>query len=191
MGPEDTEKIIVAAQEGVADRLRAILEGAGLGAAAVCHTAEETAAAAQEGAIVLCGWRLEDVSGPELAERLGAACDVLMIVPQDCEEAPGENVVQLRNPVSQEALVQSIRTLLYSRRHMRALTEKVERLSRTLEERKIIDRAKGRLIDMLHLTEREAHYQIQKKSMDSGRRISDIAREILNAEDVGALWVGV
>lgn len=190
MGPEDTERIIVAAQKGVADRLRAILDGAGLCAAAICHTAKETAAAAQAGAIVLCGWQLEDVTGPELAKRLGADCDVLMIVPQDCEETPGENVVQLRNPVSQEALVQSIRTLIYSRKRMRILAEKVERLSRTLEERKIIDRAKGRLIDMLHLTEREAHYQIQKKSMDSGRRISDIAREILDAEDIGALWAG-
>ncbi|MBQ7051572.1 MAG: ANTAR domain-containing protein [Clostridia bacterium] len=48
-----------------------------------------------------------------------------------------------------------------------------------LEERKIIERAKGRLMDQLKLSESDAHYRIQKRSMDMGRRIVDIAREIL------------
>ena len=39
-------------------------------------------------------------------------------------------------------------------------------------------------MDQLHLSESEAHYRMQKKSMDSGRRIVDIAREILDAEEI-------
>ena len=54
---------------------------------------------------------------------------------------------------------------------------------RALEERKLIDRAKGKLMDTLHLTESEAHYRIQKASMDSGRRIADVAREILDSAE--------
>ena len=37
--------------------------------------------------------------------------------------------------------------------------------------------------DTLHLTESEAHYRIQKASMDSGRRIADVAREILDSAE--------
>ena len=58
------------------------------------------------------------------------------------------------------------------------------KLERTLEDRKFIERAKGRLMDALKLNESDAHYRMQKKSMDSGRRIADVAREILELEDL-------
>ena len=48
----------------------------------------------------------------------------------------------------------------------------------------IYERAKGRLMDLLHLSESDAHYRIQKKSMDSGRRIAEIAQEILDSEEI-------
>ena len=88
-----------------------------------------------------------------------------------------ENVVMLRNPISADALVQSVKTLAHCRIRMQKLRAKVEKLSRTLEERK------GKLMDVFHLTESEAHYKIQKTSMDSGRRIADVAREILESSE--------
>ena len=94
-----------------------------------------------------------------------------------------ENVVMLRNPISADALVQSVKTLAHCRMRMQQLRAKGEKLSRTLEERKLIDRAKGKLMDVFHLTESEAHYKIQKTSMDSGRRIADVAREILESSE--------
>ena len=41
-------------------------------------------------------------------------------------------------------------------------------------------------MDTLHLSEAEAHYRIQKQSMDSGRRIADVAREILESAEIAA-----
>ncbi|MBQ7825849.1 MAG: ANTAR domain-containing protein, partial [Clostridia bacterium] len=41
----------------------------------------------------------------------------------------------------------------------------------------------GRLMDTLHLSESDAHYRMQKRSMDSGRRIVDVAREILEGRE--------
>ncbi len=89
----------------------------------------------------------------------------------------------LHNPISQDALVQSLKTLAHCRLRMQQLRARAEKLSRTLEERKLIDRAKGRLMDTLHITESEAHYHIQKKSMDCGRRIADVAQEILDSAE--------
>lgn len=81
---------------------------------------------------------------------------MVMIVPQDYEGEEAENVIMLHNPISQDALVQSLKTLAHCRLRMQQLRARAEKLSRTLEERKLIDRAKGKLMDTLHLTESEA-----------------------------------
>lgn len=49
------------------------------------------------------------MTGEELASRLGEAADVVMIVPQDYEGEEAENVIMLHNPISQDALVQSLK----------------------------------------------------------------------------------
>lgn len=179
-------RFMIAAPQGVAARLSSMLAEAEIAPAGVVHTGEEvvSAAASEEGMLLLTTWRLPDMTGEELAKRLGDDADVLMIVPQDYEGETIGNVMTLRNPISQDALVQSVRTLSHCRARMMVLRDKANKLSRTLEERKIVDRAKGRLMDKMHLTESEAHYHIQKKSMDSGRRIIDVAQEILSAQDL-------
>ena len=93
------------------------------------------------------------------------------------------NVLLLRNPLSPDALVQAVRAMFFCGARMKTLRKKVEKLERTLEDRKVIERAKGRLMDALKLNESDAHYRMQKKSMDSGKRIADVAREILEMED--------
>ena len=97
---------------------------------------------------------------------------------------PAKLVSRDRAPARTDALVQAVRTMSHCAARMHALREKCEKLDRQLKERKVIDRAKGKLMDTLHLTEKEAHYRIQKKSMDTGRRIVDIAQEILDSEEI-------
>lgn len=184
------EKFMIAAPQTVASKLAAIFEKAQLPPAGICYSGEDAATAAgEEGALFVATWKLDDMTGAELAARLGAASDVLMIVPQDYESdgGEGENVMLLHNPISPEALAHSVRVLAYCRGRMGALRAREQKLERMLEERKIIDRAKGRLMDSLNLREAEAHHLIQKRSMDRGMRIADVAREILEAEDLSAL----
>ena len=180
------DRFVIAAAESVADKLTGILSRAGIEADAVVHTGEEALALCeQEGALILATYCMADMEGAQLAEKL-AACDVLMIVPKDFDGQVPDNVLTLHNPISPDALVQAVRTMQHCRVRTAALQKKADKLARTLEERKIIDRAKGRLMDALHLTEAQAHHHIQKKSMDSGRRIVEIAQEILDAESVEA-----
>ena len=42
-------------------------------------------------------------------------------------------------------------------------------------------------MDTLHLTEAEAHHIMQKKSMDTGRRLIDVAKEITESPQLAAL----
>ena len=48
--------------------------------------------------------------------------------------------------------------------------------SKNDDELKMIDRAKRVLIDVYSMTESQAHRYMQKKSMDTGRKMADIAR---------------
>ena len=151
----------------------------------MCHCGQDALdTLAGQAALLLTTVKLEDMSGAELANQAGEAVCVLMIVPGDYAEEAPENVLTLRNPLSPDALIQAVRTMSHCAVRMHALREKAEKLDRQLKERKVIDRAKGKLMDALHLTEKEAHYRIQKKSMDTGRRIADIEQEILDSEEI-------
>jgi response regulator NasT len=57
-------------------------------------------------------------------------------------------------------------------------------LRQTLEERKIIERAKGRIMDRLNLTEDEAFRRLRRAAMNSRRPMVEIARALLVSESV-------
>lgn len=184
----ETTRLLIAAPQGVAAKLKGILAPAGIEPAAVYCTGEEALAAGEEGkGLLLTSWRLPDMTGPELAKALPAA-GVMMIVPGDYDpqELEGVDVLTLHNPISQDALIQAVRAMCYCGAKLQALDKKARKLERQLSERKVIDRAKGKLMDALHLSEKEAHYHIQKKSMDTGRRIAEVAQEILDSEEIVA-----
>ena len=188
MSETTMERLVIAAPENVAVRLTGILRTAGIAPASVCHAgAQALEAAGQSGALLLTTYRLPDMAGEELARRLGEAGEVLMIVPQDyAESEETDNVLTLRNPISQDALIQAVRTMCYCAGRMQELKQKAQKLERQLAERKVIERAKGRLMDALHLSESEAHYRMQKQSMDTGRRIVDVAQEILDSVEIAS-----
>lgn len=186
MAEQNARRLMIAAPQGVADKLTGILAGAQIEPdEVVCSGAEALAALEEESAVLLIGWRLPDMTGPELACAVGERADMLMIVPRefDAGEAGCAHVLTLVNPISQDALAASVRAMLFCSEKMEVLRRKADKLARTLEERKIIERAKGRLMDTLHLSESDAHYRMQKRSMDSGRRIVDVAREILEGRE--------
>jgi AmiR/NasT family two-component response regulator len=57
-------------------------------------------------------------------------------------------------------------------------------LRQTLEERKVIERAKGRLMDRLNLSEDEAFRRLRRAAMNSRRPMVEIARALLVSESV-------
>jgi two-component system, response regulator PdtaR len=57
-------------------------------------------------------------------------------------------------------------------------------LRQTLEERKVIERAKGRLMDRLNLSEEEAFGRLRRAAMNSRRPMIEIARALLVSESV-------
>lgn len=64
------------------------------------------------------------------------------------------------------------------------LTTQVEELKVALEDRKLIERAKGLLMDKLGLSENDAMRRLQKQARDSRRRLADLARAILETSEL-------
>ena len=60
-------------------------------------------------------------------------------------------------------------------------------LRRTLEERKVVERAKGALMARLGLAEAEAFRRLRRAAMDSRRPMVEIARAVLTSDPVIAL----
>lgn len=85
----------------------------------------------------------------------------------------------LVKPIKEADLVPTIELAVRHYRAMGALSEQIETLEETLEARKLIERAKGALMEREGLSEAEAFRRIQKASRDQRRPMKVIAREIL------------
>lgn len=119
MGESFSDRLWIAAPQAVAAKLSELLASAQIQPSGIVCTGSEAVSAAKDGALLLTTYRLPDMTGEELAKLLGDDADVLMIVPQDYEGMDSENVMMLRNPISQDALVQAVRTLAHCRARMR------------------------------------------------------------------------
>lgn len=64
------------------------------------------------------------------------------------------------------------------------LQKENEDLKKTLGARKIIERAKGILMESRHLTEADAFALIQRKSMDTRKPMAEVAQAIVLAEEI-------
>ena len=85
----------------------------------------------------------------------------------------------LVKPIKEADLVPTIELAMQHFRTMGVLSEKIESLEETLETRKLVERAKGALMQREGLSEADAFGRIQKASRDQRRPMKEIAQEIL------------
>ncbi len=72
-----------------------------------------------------------------------------------------------------------------ARFHMfRRMREELAETKRALEERKVLDRAKGLLMKSRGISEDEAYSLLRKTAMDKGRKITEIATALVTASDL-------
>jgi AmiR/NasT family two-component response regulator len=90
----------------------------------------------------------------------------------------------LVKPVKEGDLKAAI-TLAASRfRQMQDLAREAGELRQALEERKLVERAKGAVMRRLHVDEEEAFRKLRKLSSRRNRKLIDVARDLLDAEEV-------
>jgi len=86
----------------------------------------------------------------------------------------------LVKPFQKSDLVPAIEVAMGRFRELRTLTGEIDALGEQLESRKIIDRAKGVLIDEVGLTESDAFSFIQRTAMSERIRMRDVADRVLD-----------
>jgi response regulator NasT len=85
----------------------------------------------------------------------------------------------LVKPFQKSDLLPAIDVALARHAQLAQLQQETGELSQQLETRKLVDRAKGRLMDEQGLTESEAFRQIQKRAMDERLSMRSVAESIL------------
>lgn len=105
-------------------------------------------------------------SQPDLAERAVAAGVSAYLV----------------KPVSQEDLLPTIALAVSRFQEFQALRQEVKELKEALETRKLVERAKGILMQRLSLTEAEAFRRMQVRSQNENKKLREIAQAIITAD---------
>lgn len=90
----------------------------------------------------------------------------------------------LVKPLREEELLPAIELAISRFEEFNALRKENADLKRILEDRKLIERAKGILMEREKISEPQAFGRIQKASMNSRRSMAEIAQAILLSEEV-------
>jgi response regulator NasT len=135
---------------------------------------------------------LPEVDGLEAARRISAAGLHVPVVAITAHEDPGlvDGAISvgvaayLMKPVSRAQLHSALELALSRQTEFEALRSENADLRQALETRKLVERAKGYLMDRGNMTEGDAFAAIQRLARGSGRRMGDVAAEIVRAVEV-------
>lgn len=133
--------------------------------------------------------KMPGMDGLEVARMIGdeKICGVLVLTAfsqrEIIEQARDAGALAyLVKPFQKSDLIPAIEVAIGRFRELQALNGQMEVLEEQLEARKIIDKAKGRLIDEFGLKEQEAFSFIQRTAMKDRSRMKDVAEKILSGD---------
>jgi AmiR/NasT family two-component response regulator len=105
--------------------------------------------------------------------------------PDLVEEAIAAGVsAYLVKPVSPRQVDLALRLAVSRHEEFEAMRAEVGRLAEALETRKLVERAKGILMSRSGLSESEAFARIQRRARNANRRLAEVARQIIEAEEL-------
>jgi AmiR/NasT family two-component response regulator len=90
----------------------------------------------------------------------------------------------LTKPIDDRELDAAIRLAAHRQRELEALETEAAQARQALADRKLVEHAKGILIDALSLTEPEAFQRIQRTARQRNVRLADVARQIIDHRDL-------
>jgi response regulator NasT len=176
--------IIALSNIETANKLKTILTQEGYNIIGICASGNELIRLVlqYDPDLVLVSYKFTDMSLLDVYETLHDVTSFLAIVNEPYRSFIEEDtdIYCIGTKISNVLLTNSIDLIFQSKRRIIKLKQQVEKLEHTLEDRKIIEKAKGALMINSGLTENEAFRYMQKISMDSGKKMKDIASLILS-----------
>jgi two-component system, response regulator PdtaR len=166
-----------------AKKIAAVLRSGGLNVSSACAVGSQVIDFTNrhyQGGVVVCSEKLTDMPALNLPRLVGVGYDFLFIVkskPADISNFP--SCISLLMPINRMALISTVNMLL-SLSEYSSLSVKKRIAGGNFDEKQVIETAKNILIERNNFTESQAHRFIQKKSMDTGKKMIETAMIILN-----------
>lgn len=134
--------------------------------------------------LVILDIKMPGMSGIEVARRIARNYPVIMLTAFSeralIEQARDAGVMAyLTKPFRDGTLTPAIELAVSNYLEKAALTESVSQLKEQLDTRKIIDKAKGLLMDKQNLSEAQAYRHIQTISMNKNKSMKEVAEAII------------
>jgi response regulator NasT len=177
----------------VALTLEEQLKGLGYDVIGVAHTGAEAIdlAARLSPDLIIMDIRMPEMEGTEAATQINKHRPtpiVMLTAYTDREtirraEAAGA-LAYLVKPVNEAELTPAINIALATFKELQTLRSQVIELEESLEARKLIERAKGILMQRLGLGERDAYERLRQRARDKRAKMKDIAQAIIEAEEL-------
>ena len=145
--------------------------------------------------LVITDVKMADLDGLEAAAEVNRARPVPVVLVSAYHEdellaRAGEGadhiMAYLVKPVKQGDVEAAIALAMARFEHLQAIRREADTLRQALEDRKLIERAKGILIRRLGVDEEDAFRRLRKASSDQNRKVVEVARDLLAAEKVFA-----
>lgn len=183
-------RVVVAEDEAIIRMdLRELLQEEGYEVVAECGRGDEAVSLIRENRpdVALLDIKMPGLDGISAArqvsaERLAAVVLVTAFSQRELIEEAGDAGVHgyVVKPFERHDLVPAIEVALARFRSEQALMDQVASAEERLEVRKLIDRAKGLLMDSGGLSEQAAFDFVQKTAMKTRRPMRDVAQDILD-----------
>ena len=149
-----------------------------------CTTGAQAISKANEldGGIIISGYKLMDMYYADLYDYLPKGFELLLMASRaKLDNCYNNNIICVEMPVKMRELIETLNMMLYRYERQK---KKQKKLERKAEEKVLINRAKEVLMDRNHMSEEEAHYYLQKTSMDAGTAMTEVAEMILSMQDM-------
>ena len=166
-----------------AKKIAAVLRSGGLNVSSVCTTGAQVIDFTNrhyQGGVVVCSEKLTDMPALNLPRVAGSGYDFLFIVKSPLSNLSDSlSYISLLVPLNRMALISTVNMFLNLSDYS-SLNVKKKIASGNLDEKQMIETAKNLLIERNNFSESQAHRFIQKKSMDTGKKMIETALIILN-----------
>lgn len=175
-----------------AEKIKYALQRSGYAVGEICTSSGEAIRRVRAGAtdLLLINQEMPDMTGLEVATIIGDEnlCSVVLFVSLEkralCADIVADYDITLcTKPVNISALLSTIEIVLQNRRRMNRMENELVTLKESLENRKLVERAKGILMKRKSISEAEAYRRIQKMSMDSRVSMKDIALKVIELSE--------
>ncbi|MFH1726265.1 MAG: response regulator [Elusimicrobiota bacterium] len=141
--------------------------------------------------LVVADIKMPGLSGLELAERVcrHRATPFVIVTAYHEEDLIDRAAKQshlasyLVKPIEEKDLMPAIQLALSRCEGYKAMHEEVDSLKQSLEDRKVIEKAKGIVMRASNLSEADAHRKLQRMARKSNKKLAEVARAILLAEE--------